>query len=87
MTIQDKIAQDQADVAAAQAALDAANTRLATDQEALAAVQPHLSLLDQIEAELTKVEDGVAAELQAALDAVKAQISPLIAQMRNLFNN
>jgi DNA repair exonuclease SbcCD ATPase subunit len=86
MTLQEQIAADLTAVNEAQAALDAANAKLVADKDALAAVQPHLSILDQIEAELAKVEDGVVAELQSSLDAVKAQITPLIAQMRALFN-
>lgn len=43
MTLQEKIAADQA-------ALKAAQDQLAADQAALDAAQPHLSLLDEIEA-------------------------------------
>ena len=96
MSLQDQITADTqaladaqaklaADTAADQAVIDAAAAKLAADQAALAAIQPHLSLLDQIESELTKVEDGVSAELQAALDAVKVKILPFVEQMRSLF--
>jgi hypothetical protein len=86
MSIQDQIAADQAAVDAAAAALATANAQLTSDEAKLAAIAPHLSLLDQIEAELASVEDGVEDSLRAGLDAIKANISPLIAQMRALFN-
>lgn len=86
MTIQEQIAADQQAVAAAQADLDAANAILAADQAKLASIQPHLDLLDQIDAKLTAVEEGVDDTLRAALDSVKASITPLVAQMRALFS-
>ena len=50
MSIQDKIIIDQMAVASAQSVLDAANAQLAADQSALAAVEPILAKLDEIEA-------------------------------------
>lgn len=85
MTIQDQIAADQAAVATAQAALDAANAQLTADQAKLDNIAPHLSLLDQVEAELAKAEDGVDDALRASLDTIRRNISALIAQMRALF--
>lgn len=73
-------------VAAAQANLDQANAAAAAIQAAIDSVQPHLSLLDQIETELAKVEDGVTAEMAQALAAIKASVDPLISQMRATFN-
>jgi hypothetical protein len=59
MSLQDQIAADQQAIQAAQAALDAANAQLAKDQAALEAVQPHLSVLAEIEQEAEKLaEDG-----------------------------
>jgi len=86
MTIQDQIAADQQAVAAAQADLDAANAILAADQAKLASIQPHLDLLDQIDAKLTAVEEIVDDNMRAALDSVKARVTPLIEQMRALFS-
>ena len=85
MTIQDTIAADQAAVAEDQAKLDADNATLAADQAKLASIQPHLALLDQIEAELLLVEQGIDATAVATIEAIRANISPLIAQMRALF--
>lgn len=85
MSIQDQIAADEAAVAAAQTALDAANAQLSADEAKAAAIAPHLSLLDQIEAELAAVENGVEDSVRAGLEAIKANITPLIAQMRALF--
>jgi hypothetical protein len=85
MSLQDQIAADQAAVVAAQAVLDAANVALAADQAKLAAIQPHLDLLDRIEAELALVEDGVDEALRTALLQVAASIVPFVAQMRSLF--
>lgn len=84
MSLQDQITVDQQSVTDAQTALDAANAKLAADQAALAAVQPHLDLLSKIESELGAVEDDVEDALRAALDDIKARISPLIEQMRQL---
>jgi hypothetical protein len=85
MSLQDQIAADQASVVSAQAALDAANATLAADQAKLAAIQPHLDLLDRIEAELALIEDGLDDALKNALLSVASSITPIIAQMRALF--
>lgn len=73
-TIQEQIAADEQAVSEAQAALEAANAKLSADRARLAAVAPHLSLLDQIDAELTTIEEGAGARINA-----------LTAQLRNLF--
>lgn len=49
MSLLDRIAADQQDVAAKTAALDAANQQLATDNANLASVQPALDLISQLE--------------------------------------
>lgn len=85
MSIQDTVDADAAAVVAAQAALDAAQAKLATDQAALAALQPHLSLLAQIEAEFVKLEDGATVALAEKLGAIRAEVMPLVAQIRELF--
>ena len=87
MNITDQITADQDAVTAAQAALDAANATLVIDQAKLAAIQPHLSLLDQIETELAAAEQGVDATVTAALDSIKSAITPLIQQMRDILTN
>lgn len=86
MSLQETIAADEVNVTAAQAALDAANVQLATDQAKLAAIQPHLSILDQIESELAVVEQGIEASVAADIDAIAATIKPLLDKMRALFN-
>lgn len=72
-------------VAAAQAAVDAAAAKLADDQAKLAAVQPHLDILTNIENELAAAEAGIGAGIVTAFDAAKAQVTSLIEQMRALF--
>jgi len=98
MNLQEQLAADQqaladaqakqaADAAANQALVDAAAAKVAQDQTAIANIQPHLDLLDQAEALLTRAEDGLTADFAAALDAFKQQITPLISQMRALLTN
>jgi hypothetical protein len=87
MNIQETIAADQATVTADQAALDTATATLTADQAKLAAVQPHLDLLDKLEADIAAVEAGADATLTAAYDTIKASIEPFIAQMRALFTS
>lgn len=86
MTIQDQIAADQQAVADAQAKLEAAQAQLAADQAKLDAITPHLSLLDRIEAEFTKVAEAPIEELHAGFDALRSNVSAHIAEMRALFN-
>ena len=59
MTIQDRITADQQAVAEAQAALDKANAQLASDQAALANVQPELDLITQLEEKLSGNADAL----------------------------
>lgn len=87
MSIQDTIAQDLMDIAAAQTALDSANAKLAADQDRLASIQPHLQLIDQIESALAQVEMDVDAVTHAALDSIKGAVQPFLDQMRALFLN
>lgn len=75
MNLQDQIAADMQAVADAQAALDAANAKLSDDQGKLAAISPHLSLLDQIEAHIATTEE-----------TVKQGVLNLVAELRNLIN-
>jgi len=75
MTLTEQITADEQAVKDAQAALDAAQATLAKDKAAYDALQPHISLLDQIQGEVGKLET----------EAANA-ISPLIAQLRSLFN-
>ena len=74
MTIESQVSQDQVDVAAAQAVLDAANAKLATDQASLAQVAPHLSVLGEIEVEAEKLGDEA-----------KSIFMALVAKARSLF--
>lgn len=73
-TIQEQISLDEQAVNEAQAKLDEAIAKLNADRERLAAVAPHLSVLDQIDAELTTIEDGA-----------RTRITALTAQLRALF--
>ncbi len=50
MSLIDKVTADKSAVAAAQSALDVANIQLNIDESALAAVQPKLDLVTQLEA-------------------------------------
>lgn len=74
MSLQDQVASDCIAVRAAQAALDEANAKLAKDQDALAAVQPHLSALDEI-----------AAYAESLDISLREAFSELIAKARGLF--
>ncbi|KAF3997538.1 hypothetical protein [Glaciimonas immobilis] len=74
MALQDVIAQDQIDVQSAQATLDVANAKLSADQALLDAAAPHLSVLAELEIEVTKLSG----ELQSGF-------SILIAKARSLF--
>ena len=75
MTIQENIAADQSSVAEAQAALDAANAKLASDQDALAAVQPHLSLWQEVEECAATWTGDVQADLRAIVAKARALLS------------
>lgn len=85
MTIQDVIIADQAAIVTAQAALDKAVATLAADQAKAAAIQPHLDMLAQVEAELLKIEDGLSEQLKATIAGFAAQVSPFLQQMRAAF--
>ena len=75
MNLQDQITADQQAVADAQAALDAANAKLAEDQNRLNAIAPHLSVLDRLEAHIATADE-----------AVKQGVLSLVAELRNLIN-
>lgn len=75
MNLQDQIAADQQAVAEAQAALDAANAKLAEDLAKQAAIAPHMTLLDQIEAHIATAEESV-----------KQGVLNLVSELRNLIN-
>jgi hypothetical protein len=87
MSIEDTIAADQATVTADQTALDAATATLTADQSKLAAIQPHLDLIDKLEADMAAIEAGTDATVASAFDALKASVEPFIAQMRALFTS
>jgi len=65
VSIQDDIAADQAAITAAQAALDAAHAKMAVDQAALSAIQPHLSMWDEVVTEAEKLGADIAAPILA----------------------
>lgn len=73
MSIAEQIAADEANVANAQAALDAAQSVLASDRAALEAIQPHLSVLAEMEQAVSE-----------AGDAVSQTVRDGIAKLRNL---
>lgn len=75
MNLQDQITADQQAVAEAQAALDAANAKLAEDLAKQAAIAPHMTLLDQIEAHIATAEESV-----------KQGVLNLVSELRNLIN-
>ena len=72
MALADTIAADQAAVATAQAALDAANAQLATDQAALDAVAPHLSLWQEVEAYAATLGTEAEATIKSFSDRAKS---------------
>ena len=79
-------------IAAAEQVVVEDQTKLTNDETALTAlktklddIQPHLTVLDQIEAELEKVGTGAEADVAAALTVIENSIKPLIGQMRSLF--
>jgi multidrug efflux pump subunit AcrA (membrane-fusion protein) len=71
--LEDRIAADQATVDSAQQILDAANAQLSEDQAKLSAAQPHLSVLGEIEAFVTRIP----AELQDELSVLVAKAKDL----------
>lgn len=71
MSLQDQIAVDQQAVVDAQAALDAANAKLAQDQAALAALQPHLSMWQEVEATAKKYGGEVESEFMALVSKAR----------------
>ena len=86
MAIQDKIAADKDAVVAAQVALDSAKAQLAADEATAASIQPHLDILAEIEAKLVAADDVMDQAMRDALLTVEAMIKPLIAKMRDIFN-
>ena len=76
MALADKIATDQQAVAAAQAALDAANSELAKDQAALAALQPQLSAWASVESFASTLGGDQQAQLLHLVTLGKATIDP-----------
>lgn len=75
MNLQDQIAADQQAVADAQAALESAQARLAADLAKQAAIAPHLSLLDQIEAHMATVEESIKQGVMARVAELRALIN------------
>jgi hypothetical protein len=75
MTLTEQSAADAQAVIDAQAALDAVVAKAAASASALAAVQPHLSLWQEVEAEAAKLDDGM-----------QAEFATIIAHARALFN-
>ena len=71
MSIQDKIAADQAAVEAAQAQLVAAQNQLASDQAELSSVAPHLAALDAIAAFSVNLSGDVLVAFEAAIANAK----------------
>jgi hypothetical protein len=65
MALTDQIAADQQAVADAQAALEAAQAKLAQDQAALDALQPHLSMWQEVEATAKKYGGEIESEFTA----------------------
>jgi len=63
-TLTEQIAADEAAVAAAQSALDAASEQLAANKAALAAAQPHLSVWQEVEAYASTVGGEVESALK-----------------------
>lgn len=88
MTLLDTITADKQAVVDAQAALDAANAKLAADEAKLAGIQPHLDLLAQVEGELSRfeltIDPIISADIVAAMEDIRQRITPLIQQMRDL---
>lgn len=84
MTHDELIAQDVQAVADAQAALDAAQAKLAADKAAKDAVAPHLTVLDRIAAEFDAEVSTLDASLAAGYNAVKAKLSPMLDELRTL---
>ena len=72
MALADTITADQAAVASAQAALDAANAQLATDQATLAATVPHLSLWQEVEAYAATLGTEAESTIKSYSDRAKA---------------
>ena len=96
MSIQDTLVTDQeaidaaiaklaADSAADQAILDAAQAVLVADQAKLDALQPHLTLLAQLEKDVSDLVSTADASMQGALNTIKTNIDSFIAQARTLF--
>jgi hypothetical protein len=75
MSIQARIDADQIAIAAAQAVLDAANAQLATDQQALADLAPHIAAWDAVEAYANAVPyDDIKNQLLALVATGKANL-------------
>lgn len=75
MSLQDQIAADQQAVADAQAVLDAANAKLAQDQAAFDALQPHLSMWQEVEATAKKYGGEIETEFMSLVDRAKALLN------------
>jgi hypothetical protein len=74
-TITETIAADQQDVAEAQAKLDAANAKLAADQQAADAAAPHVSIWQELEATMAKYGAEAQAEVTAAFARIKGVLN------------
>ena len=72
MGLADTIAADQQAVADAQAALDAANAKLASDRAQLDAVAPHLALWEEVETYAASLGADVEATFKSFSDRAKS---------------
>jgi hypothetical protein len=72
VALQDDIQADQAAIAAAQQALDAANASLADHQRQMEALAPHQGVLAEIEAKAAQYGDAAVAEFSALTARLKA---------------
>jgi hypothetical protein len=75
MSLSDQIAADQQAVADAQAALDAANAKLAEDQAAYDAAQPHLTMWQEVEATAKKYGGEIETEFMSLVAKARAFIN------------
>jgi hypothetical protein len=71
MTLTEQSAADAQAVIDAQAALEAAVVKAAESANALAAVQPHLSLWQEVKVEADKLDATMQAEFYAIVDRAK----------------
>ena len=72
MSLADTLAADQLAVAQAQAALDAACAKVAADQAAIDAAQPHLSIWQEVEAYAATLGTEAESTIKSFSDRAKA---------------